>query len=79
MKPSTHLVRVQPGHRVEVVSPELLEGQLVHVIITPETSSSPNSESIVAFLDSLPDGPRAFATWDEYDQYLKQERESWDQ
>ena len=79
MKPSTYLVRVQPGHRVEVVSPELLEGQLVHVIITPETSSSPNSESIVAFLDSLPDGPRAFATWDEYDRHLRQERESWDQ
>ena len=79
MKPSTHLVRVQPGHRVEVVSPELLEGQLVHVIITPEMSSSLDSDTIVAFLDSLPDGPRAFATWDEYDRYLRQERESRDQ
>lgn len=75
------IVRVMPGHRVEIVAPELTEGEEVEVIVsprTPRTSRAPTALSVLSFIASLPDGPRAFATWDEYEQHLRQERESWD-
>ncbi len=72
------IVRVQPGHRVEVVVPELAEGELVDVVIEPCGRPTVQHESVLAFIDSLPDGPRAFPTWDEYEQHLRQERDSWD-
>ena len=50
------LVRVQPGHRVEVFAPEFSEGELVDVIVRscsePTAATQP---SLLAFLDSLPD------------------------
>ena len=73
------VVRVKPGHRIEVAAPELAEGRLVDVTVR----SCPNSEatvdgSLLAFLDSLPAGPRAFSTWEEYEQHRREERDSWD-
>ena len=73
------VVRVRPGNRVEVVATEFREGDLVSVIVAPcESNSSSPAVSIIEFLDSLPDGPRAFPTWDEYERQLRLERESWD-
>ncbi|MDB5388529.1 MAG: hypothetical protein JWM11_4175 [Planctomycetaceae bacterium] len=71
-------VRVQPGHRVEVMAPELIEGDLVNVVVLPCSQPAATHESILSFIDSLPDGPRAFGNWDEYEQHLRDERESWD-
>ena len=74
----TQIVRVKPGHRVEVMSPEFVEGDEVEVVVSPRTVRASVPTSVLEFVDSLPDGPRAFATWDEYEQHLRQERESWD-
>ena len=74
----TQIVRVKPGHRVEVVSSEFVEGDEVEVVVSPRTARALVATSVLEFVDSLPDGPRAFATWDEYEQHLRQERESWD-
>lgn len=73
-----HVLRVLPGHRVEIVAPELSEGDVVDVIVTPRTVRTDPATSVVAFVDSLPPGPRAFASWDEYEQHLRQEKEAWD-
>ena len=74
------LVRVQSGHRVEVVAPEFAEGELVDVIVRPWSEPVEATPSLLlAFLDSLPDGPRAFSTWEEeYEQHRREERDSWD-
>lgn len=72
------VTRVQPGHRVVLVVPELAEGDLVSVIVEPCGGHPENRESVLSFLDALPEGPRAFATWDEYDRHLQKERDSWD-
>ena len=72
------VVRVLPGHRVEVVAPELVEGDWVDVIVLPRTAMVPAAKSAVAFLDSLPDGPRAFATWEDYEQHLRAEKDAWE-
>ena len=73
------VTRVQPGHRVEVVVPELAEGDLVNVVVELCGNQPESRESVLSFLDSLPEGPRAFATWEQYEQHLRQERDSWDQ
>ncbi len=73
-----HVLRVLPGHRVELVDPALSEGELVDVIVTPRTVRADQPTSMIAFLDSLPPGPRAFASWDEYEQELQREKAAWE-
>jgi len=72
------IVRVMAGHRVEIVAPQLEEGELVEVIVLPRSVLARAGKSTVAFLDSLPEGPRAFPTWDSYERHLRDEKESWD-
>ena len=67
---------VLPGHRLEVSAPELPEGAKVEVIVVlPE---KPQSVSMLDFLESLPPGPRAFPTWEEYERHLREEKDSWE-
>jgi hypothetical protein len=33
---------------------------------------------MLEFLDTLPPGPRAFVTWEEYEQHLRKEQDAWD-
>lgn len=63
-------VRVLPGHRVEIVVPELAVGEIVDVEVLPAPAEA--GRSIIEFLESLPEGPRAFPTWDEYEQHLRE-------
>lgn len=72
-------VRVRAGNLVEVVSTEFNEGELVDVVVTPSLQATPRRAStVIEFLDSLPAGPRAFPSWNEYEDHLRAERESWD-
>ena len=67
---------VLPGHRLEVTAPELPEGAKVEVIVVlPE---KPKTVSMLDFLESLPPGPRAFPTWEEYERHLREEKDSWE-
>ena len=66
---------VQPGGRVEVASPELEAGQTVDVVVT--RSSSTERRSVVDILAEAP-GHRLFKTGKEVDDYIKEERSSWD-
>ena len=66
---------VQPGGRVEVASPELEAGQSVDVVVT--RSSSTKRRSVVDILAEAP-GHRLFKTGKEVDDYIKEERASWD-
>jgi len=67
---------VLPGHRLEVTAPELPEGAKVEVIVVlPE---KPETVSMLDFLESLPPGPRAFPTWEEYERHLREEKDSWE-
>jgi hypothetical protein len=79
MKSVKQGLRVQPGHRVECVAPEFAEGDLVDVVIVSGGAGDfQPRQSVLAFIDALPNGPRAFATWEEYEQHLRQESDSWD-
>ena len=63
---------------VIIPSSPLPEGATVEVIAVPATPSKPGRISMVDLLESLPTGPRAFPTWEEYEQHLAEEKASWE-
>jgi hypothetical protein len=76
MEKALHIrTTVQPGGKVEIASPELEAGQTVDVVVT--RSSSTERRSVVEILAEAP-GHRLFKTGKEVDDYIKEERASWD-
>jgi len=69
---------VLPGNRVEVSAPQLPEGAKVEVTVALAEQPTQERVSLVDFLKTLPPGPRAFKTWEEYEEFLRKEKESWD-
>ena len=70
-------VTVLPGHRLELTDPQLPEGARVEVTVV--VRQMPRQRiSMLELVDSLPPGPRAFPTWDEYERHLREEKEAWD-
>ncbi|HKA06029.1 MAG TPA: hypothetical protein VKD71_02145 [Gemmataceae bacterium] len=69
---------VLPGHRIEISDPKLPEGSRVEVIVVLPGPPKTKFSSALEFLHSLPVGPRAFNTWDEYERHLAEERNSWE-
>ena len=76
MQKALHLrATVQPGGRVEIASPELEAGQMVDVVISP--TPTPSARSAWQIISEGP-GHRLFKTAKEVDDYIAQERASWD-
>ena len=68
---------ILPGHRLEISDPVLPEGAKVAVtVVVPE--ELPQFASALEFLESLPAGPRAFKTWEEYERHLQEEKDAWE-
>lgn len=69
---------ILPGHRIEVSAPELPEGARVEVIVVlPKAPTAPR-RSMLDFLATLPPGPLLFRTPEDANQYVHEERDSWD-
>jgi hypothetical protein len=66
---------VQPGGKVEIVSPELEAGQTVDVVVL--RFSPAERRSAVDILAEAP-GQLLFKTAKEVDDYIAEERASWD-
>ncbi len=69
---------ILPGHRLEVSAPELPEGVKVEVIVVLPEKPEPPRMSMLEFLATLPPGPRAFPTWEEYERFLREEKNAWE-
>jgi hypothetical protein len=69
---------ILPGHRLEVCAPELPDGVKVEVIVVLPPPLSKPRMSMLEFLETLPPGPRAFKTWEEYEQHLREEKDAWE-
>jgi hypothetical protein len=69
---------ILPGHRLEVTNPELPEGMKVEVIVVLPEKPKSQFDSALEFLESLPPGPRAFKTWEEYEKHLREEKDAWE-
>jgi hypothetical protein len=69
--------RVQPGHKIEITAPELVEGQAVEVfLVLPQKPATPR-RSALEIIESL-HGHRLFQNTEEVDRYLQEERDSWE-
>ena len=66
---------VQPGGKVEIVSPELEAGQRVDIVVLHESNAK--GRSIMEILNGGPER-RLFQTAEEVRAYLAQEKASWD-
>ena len=69
---------VLPGNRVEVSAPQLPEGARVEVTVVLAEPSAPDKMSMIDLVKTLPPGPRAFDTWEEYERFLEEEKNSWE-
>lgn len=69
---------ILPGHRLEITNQDLPDGARVEVIVVVPGKLGAPFPSALEFLESLPVGPRAFKTWDEYEKHLREGRDSWD-
>ncbi len=69
------MVVVQPGGVVEVRSPELPDGATVEVIVLLESSSQPPQRGLSSFIGAAQGN---FASPEEVDRFIRQERGSWD-
>lgn len=79
MRPELHVTtRVLPGGRVEVVAPQLREGEEVEVTIALPEQRAPGDPGLLEFLNSLPSGPRSAATWEEVERQFREERDAWE-
>lgn len=82
MVPNSVHVRttVLNGGKIEVAAPQLPVGQDVEVVITPVPAPNPTGAGRRSILEMINagGGPRVFKTAEQVDQYLREERGSWD-
>jgi len=62
---------------VVIPNSPLPEGAKVEVTVVPDQANA-RRLSMLEFLETLPPGPRAFETWEEYEQHLREEKDAWD-
>ena len=76
MQEALHIrTTVQPGGKVEFASPDLEAGQMVDVVVSP--APTPSNRSAWQIISEGP-GQRLFKSAKEADDYLAEERASWD-
>jgi hypothetical protein len=79
MQPALRMeTTILPRHRLEISDPQLPEGARVEVIVVLPMTPQPRFGSALEFLESLPPGPHALETWEEYEQHLREEKDAWD-
>jgi hypothetical protein len=63
---------------VVVPNVPLPEGATVEVIVLLPEKPVSQRLTMLQLLESLPPGPRAFPTWEEYEKHLQAEKDAWD-
>ena len=69
--------RVLPGGKIEVLIPQLKEGEEVDVVVSPARPQR-GGKSLLEFLDSLPDPRHSAEKWQQIERDLQEDRDSWD-
>lgn len=78
MQAALHLrATVRPGGRVEIIDPQLPQGERVDVIVLLPERRAQARHSIADVLASAP-GHLSFRSGDEVDAHLKEAREEWE-
>ncbi len=69
---------VKPGGIIELTSLELPEGAIVEVIVLFQDSGELVKETARSLTSLIGTAPGSFATPEEADQFIRQERDAWD-
>ena len=68
---------VLPGGKIEISTPELIEGKRATVVVTIEDTEPDEQHHVIDLLTTLP-GHRLFQNAEEVDAYLREERDAWE-
>jgi hypothetical protein len=68
---------VLPGGKIEIVSPELAEGQQANVFVVIEDDLHKPKRRLTEILKDYPGG-RLFKSAAEVDAYIREERDAWE-
>jgi hypothetical protein len=68
---------VLPGGKIEISTPELIEGKRATVVVTIEDTEPDEQRHVIDLLRTLP-GHRLFQNAEEVDAYLREERDAWE-
>lgn len=69
---------VKPGGIIELASPELPEGAIVEVIVLFQDSSELAKATARSLTSLIGSAPGSFATPEEADQFIREQRDAWD-
>lgn len=69
--------QVGPGHRIEIVAPEIAEGERMEVILLP-LREKPTTSSTIDLLLSQDRPVRDAAYWEGREREIEDSRDSWD-
>jgi hypothetical protein len=69
---------VKPGGVIELASPELPEGAIVEVIVLIQDSAELVKETARSLTILIGLAPGSFATPEEADQFIREQRDAWD-
>ncbi len=70
------------GKRVEVTSPELIEGEDIEVILYTQKADASEDQpqqfaNVMEFLHSLPPSKLTMEDWERIEQTLREEKDAW--
>ena len=68
---------VPPDKRIEIPVPDFDAGTPIDVFLVASQDPTPSNQSVLEYLESLPPGPRLSDSWEEIEESLRAERESW--
>ncbi|QQE67489.1 hypothetical protein GFS31_42020 (plasmid) [Leptolyngbya sp. BL0902] len=69
---------VKPGGIIELTLPELPEGAVVEVIVLFQDSSELAKDTAQSLTSLIGEAPGSFATPEEADQFIREQRDEWD-
>lgn len=69
---------VKPGGVIELTSPDLPEGAIVEVIVLIQDSAELAKETERSLTSLIGSAPGSFATSQEADQFIREQRDEWD-
>ena len=69
---------VKPGGVIELASPEFPEGAIVEVIVLFQSSDELGKETARSLTSFIGAAPGSFATPEEADQFIREQRDAWD-
>ena len=68
---------VMPGRRIELSVPDLREGDKVQVVVIPVPAANPETRTGLEIIEAY-QGLPAFGSAEAIDQFINEERDSWD-